>query len=107
MYTGRIVEQASRVRLYTRPLHPYTKALLSSVPSADPTLDSRAGRILITGDPPSPIDPPSGCRFASRCPIAIKRCRSETPPLVAHEPDHRVACHRAGDPIEADATHVD
>jgi len=99
MYTGRIVEQASRVRLFTRPLHPYTKALLSSVPSADPSRDSRAGRILITGDPPSPIDPPAGCRFASRCPIAVERCRSETPPLMDHEPGHRVACHRAGEPI--------
>ena len=99
MYTGRIVEQAPRVRLFTRPLHPYTKALLSSVPSADPSRDSRAERILITGDPPSPIDPPAGCRFASRCPIAVERCRSETPLLVDHEPGHRVACHRAGDPI--------
>jgi len=94
MYTGRVVEQAPRVRLFTNPLHPYTKALLSSVPSADPTRDSRAGRILITGDPPSPIDPPSGCRFASRCPIAVERCRRETPPLADHEPGHRVACHR-------------
>ena len=103
MYTGRIVEQASRVRLFTRPLHPYTKALLSSVPSTDPTRDSRAERILITGDPPSPIDPPSGCRFASRCPIAVERCRRETPPLIDHEPGHRVACHRAGEPIAAAA----
>ena len=105
MYTGRIVEQASRVRLFTRPLHPYTKALLSSVPSADPTRDSRAERILITGDPPSPIDPPSGCRFASRCPIAVDRCRRETPPLVDHEPDHRVACHRAGETIPSASHH--
>ena len=89
------------MRLFTRPLHPYTKALLSSVPSADPTRDSRAGRILITGDPPSPIDPPSGCRFASRCPIAVERCRSETPLLADREPGHRVACHRAGEPITA------
>ena len=101
MYTGRIVEQASRVRLFTRPLHPYTKALLSSVPSADPNRDSRAGRIFITGDPPSPIDPPSGCRFASRCPIAVDRCRSDPPLLADYEPGHRVACHRAGEPITA------
>ncbi len=99
MYTGRIVEQASRVRLFTGPLHPYTMALLSSVPSADPARDSRAERILITGDPPSPIDPPPGCRFASRCPIAVERCRRETPPLIDREPGHRVACHRAGEPI--------
>ena len=99
MYTGRIVEQTSRVRLFTNPLHPYTKALLSSVPSADPTRGTRADRILITGDPPSPIDPPSGCRFASRCPIAVERCRSETPVLADHEPGHRVACHRVGVPI--------
>lgn len=103
MYTGRIVEQASRVRLFTRPLHPYTNALLSSVPSTDPSRDSRAERILITGDPPSPIDPPHGCRFASRCPIAVERCRRETPLLIDHEPGHRVACHRAGEPIGAGA----
>ena len=101
MYTGRIVEHTSRVRLFTNPLHPYTKALFSSVPSADPTRDSRAERILITGDPPSPIDPPSGCRFVSRCPIAVERCRSETPPLIDHEPGHRAACHRVGVPIVA------
>ena len=101
MYTGRIVEQASRVRLLSRPLHPCTKALLSSVPSADPARDSRAGRILTAGDPPSPIDPPSGCRFASRCPLAVERCRRETPLLSVHEPDHRVACHRAGEAIPA------
>ena len=105
MYTGRIVEQAPRVRLFTDPLHPYTKALLSSVPSADPTRDTRSERILITGDPPSPIDPPSGCRFASRCPIAVDRCRSETPVLADHEPGHRVACHRVGVPIVDGAAH--
>ncbi|MGI9335316.1 MAG: ABC transporter ATP-binding protein, partial [Gammaproteobacteria bacterium] len=99
MYTGRIVEQASRVRLFTDPLHPYTKALLSSVPSADPARDTRANRILITGDPPSPIDPASGCRFASRCPIATEHCRKETPELIDREPGHRVACHRVGEPI--------
>ena len=105
MHTGRIVEQTSRVRLFTHSLHPCTKALLSSVPSADPTRDTRADRILITGDPPSPIDPPSGCRFASRCPIAVERCRSETPPLVDHVAGHRVACHRVGVPIAAGSAH--
>jgi peptide/nickel transport system ATP-binding protein len=96
MYLGRIVEQADRISLFKTPLHPYTWALLSAVPSADP---SRMGgeRIRLEGDPPSPIDPPAGCRFASRCPFAEDRCRAEHPPLRTIRDGHRVACHLVGD----------
>ena len=81
MYLGQIVEQADRLSLFRRPRHPYTWALLSAVPSADPALRQRANRIRLTGDPPSPIDLPSGCRFASRCPFAQQRCCDTPPPL--------------------------
>ena len=104
MYMGRIVELASRVRLFRNPLHPYTRALLSSVPSADPARRHRDRRIAIDGDPPSPIDPPLGCRFASRCPLVVERCRRESPRLRRQEADHEVACHRVDeDHVEATA----
>ena len=81
MYLGQVVEHADRLSLFRTPLHPYTNALLSAVPSADPVLRDRASRIRLVGDPPSPIDPPPGCRFASRCPFAEARCRAEEPAL--------------------------
>ena len=93
MYLGQIVEQADRISLFKNPLHPYTWALLSAVPSADPKLRDRADRIRLTGDPPSPIDLPQGCRFASRCPFAEARCHAEAPPLRTVGDGHRVACH--------------
>lgn len=93
MYLGQIVEQADRVALFQNPLHPYTWALLSAVPSADPKLRDRASRIRLAGDPPSPIDLPKGCRFASRCPFAEPRCHGEAPALRTFGDGHRVACH--------------
>ncbi|MGI9411992.1 MAG: ABC transporter ATP-binding protein [Hyphomicrobiaceae bacterium] len=93
MYLGQIVEQADRLSLFRRPRHPYTWALLSAVPSADPALRERANRIRLTGDPPSPIDLPSGCRFASRCPFAEQRCRDTPPPLRPIQDGHLAGCH--------------
>jgi oligopeptide transport system ATP-binding protein len=91
MYLGRIVETGDRERIYANPLHPYTKALLSAAPIPDPALE-RPGRIILSGDPPSAIDPPTGCRFHTRCPLVHDRCRVERPPLVDVEPGHQVAC---------------
>ncbi len=108
MYLGQVVEHADRVSLFREPLHPYTNALLSAVPSADPVLRDRASRIRLVGDPPSPIDPPPGCRFASRCPFAEDRCRAEEPALRTIRDGHRVRCHLVTDdgvpPHRASAT---
>ncbi len=92
MYLGRIVEEAPRAALFARPLHPYTRVLIDAVPKPDPRL-RRAGRLDV-GDPPNPADPPSGCRFHPRCPLAEERCRTEAPGLRALN-DRRVACHLA------------
>jgi oligopeptide/dipeptide ABC transporter ATP-binding protein len=90
MYLGRIVELGSRADIYERPTHPYTQALLASVPVPDPTV--RRADPAVAGDIPSALDPPTGCRFNTRCPLAIDRCRQEVPPLVERTPGHRVAC---------------
>ena len=92
MYVGQIVEQTDRISLFQNPLHPYTKGLLASVPSADPNRQ-RGRQTNIMGEPSSPVDPPPGCRFASRCPLAEDRCRDEAPALRAIQSGHRVACH--------------
>ena len=97
MYLGRIVEQAGRDALFARPLHPYTRALWSAAPSFDPGARSRAQRIRLQGDPPSPLNIPPGCRFAGRCPFAQDACRASEPELRTVADGHRVACHRVGD----------
>ena len=92
IYVGQIVEQADRISLFQNPLHPYTKGLLATVPSADPKRRKKP-QIEIFGEPPSPVDPPPGCRFASRCPLAEERCRVETPLLRQIKINQKVACH--------------
>jgi peptide/nickel transport system ATP-binding protein len=92
MYLGEIVESASSEELYRRPRHPYTKALISAIPVPDPS--ARPERIILKGDVPSPIQPPSGCRFHTRCPLAIERCKREAPATEAVSEGHTVACHR-------------
>ncbi|MEM7301404.1 MAG: ABC transporter ATP-binding protein [Pseudomonadota bacterium] len=97
MYMGRIVEYADRLSLFNNPLHPYTAALLSAVPSVDRKRREQTKRILIPGDPPDPINPPKGCRFANRCPVAQNTCRESQPPLREITGGHQVACHLVGD----------
>jgi peptide/nickel transport system ATP-binding protein len=94
MYLGQIVEKAPRAAFFSRPLHPYSRALLSAVPSVKGGRSVVAQRIKLAGDPPSPINPPPGCRFAPRCPAAVGRCHEEMPQLRETAPGHWVRCHR-------------
>ena len=91
LYLGEIVEIAPTEKLFAQPLHPYTQALISAIPIPDPTV--KKDRIILEGDPSTPIDPPPGCRFHERCKYADERCKKEKPPLTEMEPDHFVACH--------------
>jgi oligopeptide transport system ATP-binding protein len=96
MYLGKIVEIADRAALYEEPLHPYTRALLSAVPIPDPGLEAQRERTVLRGEVPSPLNPPSGCVFHPRCPIAVDRCSAEVPPLRQVKRGHWAACHLAG-----------
>jgi oligopeptide/dipeptide ABC transporter ATP-binding protein len=91
MYLGRIVEYTDKVTLFTRPLHPYTEALLAAVPVPDPAI--KRVKLVVQGDVPSPLNPPPGCRFHTRCPYAEARCKIDVPALREVEPGHHVACH--------------
>ena len=99
MYLGRIVELAEKESLFADPQHPYTEALLSAVPVPDPTVTPN--RIILQGDVPSPIKPPPGCHFHTRCPYAFERCRIEPPVMRETRPGHFAACHlREGEPVQ-------
>lgn len=91
MYLGEIVEETTAHELFANPQHPYTRALLSAVPVADPTV--RHERLALHGEVPTPLNPPPGCVFSTRCPVAFERCREESPALIAISDSHRVACH--------------
>ncbi|WP_341878053.1 dipeptide ABC transporter ATP-binding protein [Defluviitalea saccharophila] len=93
MYLGSIVELADSDELYENPLHPYTKALLSAIPIPDPEIQRKRERIVLQGDVPSPINPPKGCKFVDRCPMATEQCRNQRPALKEVKPGHYVACH--------------
>lgn len=97
MYLGKVVELTSSERLYTTPLHPYTQALLSAIPIPDPDIERQRRRVILAGEVPGPINPPSGCRFHPRCPIVVEQCRHEEPPFASYhqEETHMVACWRA------------
>jgi oligopeptide/dipeptide ABC transporter ATP-binding protein len=90
MYLGKLVELASGEELFRQPLHPYSRALMSAIPIADPR--KKSTRIILEGDVPSPLNPPTGCRFHTRCPLATDRCGMEEPQLLQVHPDHWVAC---------------
>lgn len=95
MYLGKIVEMGPTAAVYDNPLHPYTQSLLSAVPEPDPSKEANRRRIIIRGDLPSPANPPQGCNFNTRCPVAFDLCVQEgDPPLIEHEPGHWAACHR-------------
>ncbi len=94
MYLGRIVEIGPSVEVFERPVHPYTKALVSAVPIPDPEREKTRRRIILAGDPPSPINPPAGCTFHPRCPYMIEACKAAYPPFIEYTPERRATCIR-------------
>jgi len=103
MYLGKIVEQSPAAELYTKPIHPYTSALLSAIPVPDPKQNRARERVVVGGEPPSPIEPPSGCRFRTRCPRATEVCAAVEPPLTEYAGGHLAACHH---PLNVSAEEV-
>lgn len=95
MYLGKMVELAPAAELYVRPMHPYTQALLSAVPIPDPAVEKSRQRVILQGDVPSPLNPPSGCYFHTRCPMVIDKCRVDEPPFIDYGGGHFAACWRA------------
>ena len=93
MYLGKIVERGPSEELFQRPLHPYTQALLAAVPVPDPALEADRPEKLVAGELPSPANPPAGCAFHTRCPIAMARCKEEMPALKMYGPRRAAACH--------------
>ncbi len=104
MYLGRIAEVGATADVFARPTHPYTEALLSAVPLPDPVAQRQRQRILLEGDLPSPANPPAGCRFSTRCPIAAAICRELPPALNLLERDHQAACHLRASAVEINGT---
>jgi oligopeptide/dipeptide ABC transporter ATP-binding protein len=104
MYLGKIMELSPSEELYTKPIHPYTAALLSAIPIPDPRENRARRRIVVSGEPPSPVDPPPGCVFHTRCPRARERCRSEIPQLTEYAGGHMAACHY---PLSVDQGEID
>ncbi|MCR8726296.1 ATP-binding cassette domain-containing protein [Frigidibacter sp. SLM-1] len=98
MYLGKVVELAPREELYSDPFHPYTRALLSAVPEPDPWIEDKVERVILQGDVPSPANPPKGCNFCTRCPVAVERCHVEDPEFREVQPGRFVACHLYVDP---------
>jgi oligopeptide/dipeptide ABC transporter ATP-binding protein len=93
MYLGKLMEVSPSEELYTKPIHPYTSALLAAIPIPDPRENRARERIVVSGEPPNPINPPSGCVFHPRCPYATQICREDEPPLVRYPNGHLAACH--------------